>query len=187
MNKKLNIFILAVVLLGAQACVSEREKTASKETPVEKTTPTLIEKRAILENQRVTRLEKRLAALEARVKISPTYTDKAGKLVYYKAEVDPAFIGGEKALKAYLRDNLKYPEAAQEQGLEGTVFVDFLVLSTGVVNNVEVLNEIGDDIDQSFIDEAVRVILNMPNWTPGQQQGKTVDVKYSLPVTFQII
>jgi protein TonB len=130
-------------------------------------------------------MEKRSADLEARVKISATYTNKAGKLVYYKAEVDPAFIGGEKALAAYLKDNLKYPTEAEKQGLEGTVFVDFLVLSTGVVNTVEVLND--DNIDQSFIDEAVRVILNMPNWKPGQQRGVAVDVKFSLPITFQII
>jgi protein TonB len=187
MKKNLSVFILTVVLVGMQACVSDREKTESTETPTVKTSLTLAEKRANLESQRVARMEKRLAALEAQIKASPTYNNKAGKLVYYKAEMDPTFIGGENALKQYLQDNLKYPKAAEEQGLEGTVFVDFVVLSTGVVNDVEVLNEPGDDIDQSFIDEAVRVILNMPNWNPGQQHGKPVDVKFSVPVTFQIL
>jgi protein TonB len=187
MKKNLSIFILTVVLLGTQACVSDREKAESKETTGVKTTLTLAEKRANLESQRIARTEKRLAALEAQIKTSPTYNNKAGKLVYYKTEIDPTFIGGEKALKQYLQDNLKYPKGAEEQGLEGTVFVDFVVLSSGSVSDVEVLNEPGDDIDQSFIDEAVRVILNMPNWIPGQQQGKPVDVKFSVPVTFQIL
>jgi protein TonB len=186
MKKNLNIFILTVALLGVQACGSDREKQASNETPAV-TSLTLAEKRANLEKQRVARMEKRLAYLEASIKTSPTYTSKGGKLVYYKAETDPAYIGGEKALAAYLRDNLKYPKEAEEQGLEGTVFVDFVVLANGSVNEVEVMNEPDYAIDQSFIDEAVRVIINMPNWTPGQQRGKAVDVKFSLPVTFQII
>jgi periplasmic protein TonB len=187
MKKKLSIFILAVTLLGVQACVSDREKQASNETPAVKASLTLAEKRANLETQRVAQMEKRLAYLEACVKASPTYTSKGGKLVYYKAETNPAFIGGEKALTEYLHNNLKYPKVAEEQGLEGTVFVDFVVLADGSVKEVEVMNEPDYVTDQQFIDEAVRVIINMPNWTPGQQRGKAVDVKFSVPVTFQII
>jgi protein TonB len=106
--------------------------------------------------------------------------------VYYKAEVNPSFTGGQKALDAYLNDNLVYPQEAEELGLEGTVFVDFIVLADGSVNEVEVLNDPSDDIDQRFKDEAVRVVSSMPDWAPGQQRGKAVDVKFSLPITFQI-
>jgi TonB family protein len=187
MTKNLNIFILAVVLLGVQACVSDREKSESREATVVNKLPTPAERKAKLESDRAARVEKRLADLEARLKIGPTYTNKTGTVIYHKAEVDPTFMGGEKALAAYMHDNLKYPKEAEEKGLEGTVFVDFVVLANGSVNEVEVLNEPGDDIDQRFIDEAVRVIVDMPNWIPGKQHGKTVDVKFSLPVTFQII
>ena len=174
MNKNLNIFMLTATLLGMTACVSNPDSSASKKTSMEATSETLIEKRAKLESQLVARTEKRLADLEARVKVSPTYINKAGKTVYFKAEIDPAFAGGEKALAAYLHDNLQYPKDAEEQGLEGTVFVDFIVLSNGSVNEVEVLKDVDYDIDQSFIDEAVRVIINMPNWTPGTQHGQAV-------------
>lgn len=187
MKNNFNIFFLALALVVMQGCTSKREEKASTEAPLINPLPTLAEKRAKLESQRAEREEKRLADLEARVKSGLYYTDKSGKPVYHKAEVDPTFIGGDKALREYLRDHLKYPDQAQKDELEGTVFVDFVVLADGRVNEVEVINEPGNNIDQSFINEAVRVVGEMPRWKPGLQHGKAVDVKFSLPVTFQIL
>jgi protein TonB len=187
MKKSFNIFLLTAALIGIEACGSKTEKSTSYEAPVIKPLPTLAEKRAKLEAQTTARAEKRLADLEARVKAGKYYTNTSGKIVYIKPDTDPSFTGGEKALRAYLIKNLKYPEQAQKDGLEGTVFVDFVVLSNGNVNDVEVINQAGDDLDQSLINEAVRVVVDMPRWTPGLQNGKPVDVKFSLPVTFQII
>jgi TonB family protein len=186
MKKTMSIILLAAAL---QACTTNEKKSesVSQETAVEEqATISLTEKRAKLESQRVAREQKRAADLEALLKLRPYYTDRNGKMVYYKAEVNPAFPGGQKALTAYLHDNLVYPNEAQDQGIEGTVFVDFVVLADGSINEVEVLNDPSDDIDQRLIDEAVRVISIMPDWTPGKQHGKTVDVKFSLPVTFQL-
>jgi TonB family protein len=192
MKKTSIIILLAAAFLIFQACSTNEKKNASNEnalneTPTEnETSLSLTEKRARLESKRVEREQKRAAELDALLKLGPYYTDKNGKFVYYKAEVSPSFTGGQKALDAYLSDNLVYPPQAQEQGIEGTVFVDFVVLADGSVSEVVVLNDPSDDIDQLLKDEAVRVISTMPNWTPGQQHGKTVDVKFSLPITFQL-
>ena len=189
MKKTLSIILLAAAFVALQACTTSEKKNGSTltETAAEKEAAiNLSEKRAKLESQRVAREQKRAADLEARIKLGPYYTDRNGKFVYYKAEVNPAFPGGEKALNEYLRDNLAYPKEAEEQEIEGTVFVDFVVLADGSVKEVEVLNDPADAIDQRLIDEAVRVVSNMPNWTPGQQRGTPVDVTFSLPITFQI-
>lgn len=189
MTKTLNIILLAAAFALLQACTTGEKKneSASTETAAENQAAiSLSEKRAKLESQRVAREQKRAADLEALLRLGPYYTNPNGKFVYYKAEVNPAFPGGQKALSEYLRDNLVYPKEAQEEEVEGTVFVDFVVLADGSVKEVEVLNDPADAIDQRLIDEAVRVVTNMPNWTPGQQRGTPVDVKFSLPITFQI-
>jgi protein TonB len=127
------------------------------------------------------RLE-RLALAES----NPTYTDGMGELVYIMGEVDPAFIGGNKAMMDYLRDNLSYPKDAQNRGEEGTVFVDFIVTKTGSVRGVEITDLDSENVDQSLRDEAIRVVSSMPAWTPGSQLGTTVNVKYSIPITFRM-
>jgi TonB family protein len=192
MKKTLNIILLATCFFVLQACSNNEKKNSENESALTETpvgteaTISLSERRAKLESQRVAREQKRADDLDALLKLGPYYTDKNGKIVYYKAEVNPSFTGGQKALDAYLNDNLVYPQEAEELGLEGTVFVDFIVLADGSVNEVEVLNDPSDDIDQRFKDEAVRVVSSMPDWAPGQQRGKAVDVKFSLPITFQI-
>ena len=71
--------------------------------------------------------------------------------------------------------------------MEGTVFVDFVIGANGIVREVVVKDAPGEDVDPSFKTEAIRVVSSMPKWTPGKQNGKPIDVSYSLPVTFQIL
>ncbi len=145
-----------------------------------------IAKRTKIEAARVEKLEqRRLAAIE-KAKTANTYKDAKGKLVYNKAEVDPAFVGGDKAMMAYLRDNLIYPEEAQKKGVEGTVFIDFIVDEKGAVREVVATDVVGDEIDESLKAEAIRVVTSMPNWAAGTQRGKAVDASYSIPITFQL-
>ncbi len=192
MKKSLNIFIMSVALVAAQACTSKSEKTAEEYGANETAavpTPifTVEERRAKIEKERVERAEKRRLEFEARVKITPFYTDENKNVVYNKAEVDPTFTGGEEAMNKYLKENMKYPEQAEKDALEGTVFVDFIVVANGSVREVMASDMPGEDADQSLRDEAIRVVSNMPKWVPGRQHGKPVDVKFSLPITFRMI
>lgn len=129
----------------------------------------------------------RKLAIAEKAKATPTYKDASGKIVYYKAEVDPSYAGGIDELGKYLRDNLKYPEGAREKGYEGTVFVDFVVDEKGRIREVVASDVIGEDVDTSFKDESVRVVAAMPGWKAGRQNGKAVDASFSIPITFQLV
>lgn len=194
MKRNLNLLLFAVMLLVAQACGTKSEQPNEAANTAEITAQqvktdeaALAEKRATLEKDRLAREERRRIANEELAKTTPFYTTKDGKIIYNKAEVDPKYVGGEKALMEYLRNNLQYPKEADDKGLEGTVFVDFVVAADGTVGAVEIMNEPGEEVDESLRNEAIRVVSAMPKWEPGRQRGKAVDVKYSLPITFQMI
>lgn len=196
MKKNLNIFVFAIALLMTQSCGSKPEnvseqpiatETASEEGQSEKSVVlTVSERKAKLERERMDREEKRKIEYEKLAQITPTYTDKSGKIVFYKVEVSPSFNGGDKAMIQYLRDNLEFPAEAEEKGVEGTVFVDFIIDEKGAVREVDVTEATSEDVDQLFRNEAIRVVSSMPSWVPGRQNGKAVDVKFSLPITFEM-
>lgn len=97
-------------------------------------------------------------------------------------EVMPIFPGGQTALVQYIASHLKYPPVAQENGVQGRVFVSFVVGEDGYVEDVQVIKGVDPSLDK----EAVRVVKSLPRWTPGNQQGKPVRVRYSVPVTFAL-
>jgi TonB family protein len=187
MKRSINILLLAVSLIAVQACSTkpEKDEKAVSKVPV---TPTVTpeERRAAFEKKRVSLEEKRKLAWEERLKASVTYKDGEGHLVYNKAEEDPTFNGGDRAMKEFLHKNVKFPKDAAEEGLDGTVYVDFVVSSNGSVRQVMAVNIPGEEVDQRFIDEAVRVVKSMPRWVPGRQRGKAVDVSYSVPIAFEL-
>lgn len=90
--------------------------------------------------------------------------------------------GGEKAMYKWLGKNIKYPQVAKENGIEGKVFIRFLVNERGAVTNAEVVRGIGGGCDE----EALRVVEKMPNWKPGKQRGKPVRVQFTIPIHFQL-
>lgn len=94
----------------------------------------------------------------------------------------PAYPGGQKALIAFLSENVKYPEEAKKNGIEGRVLVQFVVDKDGSIGKVKVVRSGGD---KTLDNEAIRVIKAMPNWNPGTVRGKNVRVKYKLPVNFR--
>lgn len=102
--------------------------------------------------------------------------------IFMVVESMPSFPGGEPALYKYLGENIKYPQMAKESGIQGRVFVTFVVERDGSVTDVRVLRGIGGGCDE----EAIRVVKNMPKWTPGKQRGKAVRVQYNLPVKFTL-
>jgi protein TonB len=94
----------------------------------------------------------------------------------------PQFPGGQEALFAYIGKELKYPEQAVEEGIEGAVFITFVVEVDGSITGVKVLRGIGGGCNE----EALRVVSGMPNWKPGKQRGKEVRVQYNLPIRFKL-
>lgn len=184
----LRMGILAIALIATQACSPNWMSSKSRDAAAVKTKESqLAERRAKLEAQRIAMAERRQIEFDERYRETPFYTNADGNVVYNKSEVAPAYYGGEEALEEYLSTHLIYPKDAQTQGIEGTVFVDFIVLSNGQVNEVSVTEVPGEEIiNQSLREEAMRVIVDMPNWIPGRQNGEAVDVRYSLPITFRI-
>ena len=105
------------------------------------------------------------------------------EVVFVVVETMPEFPGGQQALFKYLRENVKYPVIAQENGIQGRVICQFVVNKDGSIVDVEVVRSGGD---ASLDKEAVRVIKSMPKWKPGKQRGKAVRVKYTVPVNFRL-
>ncbi len=105
------------------------------------------------------------------------------EVVFVVVETMPEFPGGQQALFKYLSENVKYPVIAQENGIQGRVICQFVVNKDGSIVDVEVVRSGGD---ASLDKEAVRVIKSMPKWKPGQQRGKPVRVKYTVPVNFKL-
>lgn len=91
----------------------------------------------------------------------------------------PQFKG---SLNKYLSKNLTYPTKAKQIGAEGKVFVQFVVNKKGEIKNVKILRGVNKWLDE----EAIRVVKAMPNWNPGKQRGKAVNVLYNLPINFQL-
>ena len=85
-------------------------------------------------------------------------------------------------IKKYLTKEMKYPTKARRLGIEGEVFLQFIVEKDGSVSNVETLRGIGGGCDE----EAMRVVKNMPKWSPGKQRGKSVKVQYRIPIKFTL-
>lgn len=94
----------------------------------------------------------------------------------------PTFPGGDEALFRYLSENIDYPAMAADAGIQGVVYVSFVVDKDGQVKDVKVLRGIGGGCDK----EAIRVVKSMPKWAPGRQRGKSVKVQYNLPVRFRL-
>ncbi|MGC9330639.1 MAG: energy transducer TonB [Bacteroidales bacterium] len=97
-------------------------------------------------------------------------------------EKKPEFPGGDVALLKYLTENTKYPEIAKENGIEGKVYVQFVIDKNGNVTNVTIVRSVDPYLDK----EAKRVVSQLPAWKPGHQRGKPVPVTYIVPINFKL-
>ncbi len=100
--------------------------------------------------------------------------------VFFIVEEMPEFPGGELALRKFIANAIKYPVIAQENGIQGKVYVNFVVDKNGRVTNAKIAR----GVDQSLDKEALRVVNNLPAWKPGKQRGKSVRVSYTVPINF---
>lgn len=100
--------------------------------------------------------------------------------VFVVVEDMPSFPGGN--VQKWIAKNVKYPVLAMENGIQGKVYIQFVIERDGSITDVKVLR----GVDASLDKEAVRVVKAMPKWKPGKQRGKPVRVSYTLPINFQL-
>ena len=102
--------------------------------------------------------------------------------VYKVVEVMPEFPGGMKALMDFIQKNVRYPEEAHKNGIQGRVIVSVVIDENGRVVDPVIMRSRYPALDE----EALRIVGLMPQWKPGMQQGKAVKVEFTFPVTFKL-
>lgn len=112
---------------------------------------------------------------------APQDTSGTSNKVYTFVEQMPSFPGGQAMLMKYLSEHIHYPKVARENGIQGTVVVQFIVDPNGKISSVKTVSaEKGGGLE----DEAIQVVKGMPAWHPGMQDGRKVTVQYNLPIRF---
>lgn len=127
--------------------------------------------------------KRREAVINEVVDVKPVEKPKdEGPVSMAMVEQKPSFPGGDAAMYKWLNDNIIYPAAASEEGVQGKVTVQFIVEKDGSISHVQVVRGKHPALDA----EAARVIRKMPRWTPGRNNGQPVRVTYHLPVQFKL-
>jgi len=115
--------------------------------------------------------------------VEPPPSPVEGSLqIFDIVEEMPEFPGGQEALFKYLSRSIVYPSEMVDAGVQGKVYVEFIVRQDGSITDAKVLRGVSAPLDQ----EAIRVVGIMPKWLPGRQNGKAVDVRYRLPIAFHL-
>jgi TonB family protein len=109
-------------------------------------------------------------------------TNNQGDPIFYKVDTLPEFPGGETALRNFLASEIKYPEIASENGIQGKVYVTFIITKKGKVTEPKISRGVDPALDK----EALRVVSSLPDWKPGKQRGEAVNVSYTVPVYFEL-
>lgn len=123
-----------------------------------------------------------LAKAEAKASDVTAPADTTKNVVYDVTETMPQFPGGQGVMMKYLAANIKYPASAVKAKKQGRVIVAFVIQKDGSVTNARIVKSVDPELDA----EALRIVKAMPNWTPGTQDGKPVDVNYTIPVVFSL-
>ncbi len=111
-----------------------------------------------------------------------TERNASDEKIFDVVEQPPSFPGGQAALMSYLSKSVKYPEEALKDNVQGRVIVGFIVEKDGSVSNAKIIRGVDSALDK----EAIRIVMSMPKWTPGRQNGKNVRTKYNVPVNFKL-
>lgn len=114
--------------------------------------------------------------------MTSTAQTKKNDMVFDVVEVMPQFPGGQIAMLKYIMENMKYPEQAMKEGIQGRVTVRFIVEKDGSISDVKPVLSVHPLLNK----EAVRVVKSMPKWSPGKHNGKPVRVRFNLPVMFKL-
>lgn len=127
-------------------------------------------------------IEEEYSTLDEAMKVQASREEKEVEGIFVVVEDAPEFPGGDKKRIDFLTENIKYPHKALESGVQGTVYVGFVVEKDGSINDAKVLRGIGKGCEE----EALRVIRMMPKWEPGAQRSKPVRVQITLPIIFSL-
>jgi len=114
--------------------------------------------------------------------MTSTAQTKKNNMVFDVVEVMPQYPGGPIAMLKYIMENIKYPEQAMKEGIQGRVTVRFIVEKDGSISDVRPVLSVHPLLNK----EAVRVVESMPKWSPGKQNGKPVRVRFNVPVMFKL-
>jgi len=125
------------------------------------------------------RKSKRIYA-KGEIQESLNYDEASGETIYFIIDQMPEFVGGEEALRKFIAMNVKYPVKAQKNGVQGRVYISFVVDKQGKVKNCSVARGVNKDLNK----EAMRVVGSLPKWKPGIHKGKKVNVSYTVPINF---
>ena len=166
--------ILENVLVGSRKVTLKKEGHESYEKTIELTESA--------DNMLSATLEPKKAQETGVAKVQNTSSHSEEEEIFQTVEVQPEFPGGPAAMVRWLSANLVYPVACIEEGIQGRVIVQLVVNTDGSVSDVKVVKPVNPHLDK----EAIRVVSSMPNWKPGEQRGKKVRVRYTLPVTFRL-
>lgn len=111
-----------------------------------------------------------------------TERNASDEKIFDVVEQPPSFPGGQAALMSYLSKSVKYPQEALKDNVQGRVIVGFIVEKDGSVSNAKIIRSVDSALDK----EAIRIVMSMPKWTPGRQNGRNVRTKYNVPVNFKL-
>jgi len=167
-----------IVPLALALVVSSNAQTVINKAKKALTTTTTKEVKAT-EKKSMTAPAKSSGELTDPVKVVENVEDEK---TWDVVEKMPQYPGGEQEMMGYLGRNIRYPVEAQKSGTQGKVIASFVVSSTGKVIHPEILRSVDPYLDK----EAIRVISTFPNFVPGEQNGKKVAVRYTLPVVFRL-
>jgi TonB family protein len=122
------------------------------------------------------------AASQAPVRRREPVRHQDDETLYVVVEELPQFPGGEEARMSFIRDNVVYPTEARDAGIQGTVFVTFVIEKDGSISDPRIIRGIGYGCDE----EVLRVVGAMPNWIPGRNRGQPVRVQFTMPFRFAL-
>ncbi len=160
----------------------EEPKPQPVEVPKQTTQLEIVEDDVEVEDIEINAEVDQAEVIEEYVPVEVEEDEVVEQEIFQIVEEMPAYPGGDQKLMEFIAKGIKYPQIARETGIQGRVFVGFVVEPDGSVSNVKVLRGIGGGCDE----EAMRVVKSMPKWKPGKQRGKAVRVSYMLPVNFKL-
>lgn len=172
-------FVVSASVLFLIAC--NDDKSANNSTPGTSETDTIMNTdppAVVAKAKKSGKVSTSMTSDDAKTKMEK---DKMG--YYNRAEVLPAYSGGQSSVENYIMNNIEYPQDAIDNNAEGIVNVQFGVDESGNISNV---STVGNKIGYGLEEEAMRVVSKMPKWTPGQIKGKNVKTWRTLPINYRL-